>query len=108
MPPRRPSPKPRPIEQPSQFHRLARLASDWKAIVGFVLLACGGIAYALGTKFATKTELGAVQTELQEHKTDDAVIRQAFSDFGETQKEMKADQAKMMDWIRDIYQHPRK
>lgn len=80
--PRRPRPaKPQPVESPSPLHRLARVASDWKAIVGFVLLAFGGIAYALGAKFATKGELAAVQTDVQKHNAELSAIHQALEDI---------------------------
>ena len=108
MPPRRPSPKPRPVEQPSTLTRLASIATDWKAIVGFVLLVGSGVAWAINAKYATKSDVAAVSADLQSHKEDVAVIRQAIVDFAETQKQMRHDQSQMMDWVRDIYQHPRR
>lgn len=101
MPPRRPSPKPRPIEQPSTIHRIAGAVADWKVIVTAVVLLCSGVAYALSIKFATKSELRSVQTDIQVHNEELSGIHQAISDFAGNQKQM-------MDWVRDIYQHPRK
>jgi ascorbate-specific PTS system EIIC-type component UlaA len=77
------------------------MVSDWKAIVGFILLAFGGVAFALGTVFATKKELASVKTDIQVHNGELSGIHQAITDFSDNQKQM-------MDWVRDIYQHPRK
>lgn len=88
-------------EKPSTLGRLASIATDWKTIVAFVLLLGGGVAWAIGLKFATKAELATVKTDVQVHNEELAGIHQAISDFANDQKQM-------MDWVRDIYQHPRK
>lgn len=100
--PRRPRPaKPIPEEPVTVLGRVAAIATDWKAIVAFVLLLGGGVAWAIGLKFATKSELAAVKTDIQVHNEELSGIHQAISDFAGNQKQM-------MDWVRDIYQHPRK
>lgn len=102
MPPRRTRPmKALQAEQPSSLSRLARLATDWKAIVTAVLLLFGGIAYALKIQFATKGELEAAVAPLAAHdaKNDQerAAVMRAMQDF-------KENQDRLMQWVWDIHQ----
>jgi len=90
---RRPRPvKSAPVEQPTTIHRLARVATDWKAIVTAILLAFGGVAYALRVQFATKDELATVSAHVTAHDVEFAGFKQALDDIRETVHQIHDDQ----------------
>lgn len=97
--PRRPA-KAAPVEQPSTLSRIAKLASDWRAILALFVMLCSGVAFALSLKFATKAELVPLQEHVAKHDQDVAGINQSLQDI-------KEGQDRMLQWLFEMRQHER-
>lgn len=80
------------VEQPTPLNRAAKLASDWRAIVGLIVMLCGGVAFALGIKFATKSELENTNAHVAAHDVTFAGFKQALDDIRETVHQIHDDQ----------------
>lgn len=101
MPRRQPAKHPEP--KPSRLAMIVEKVKAWHVILAaaVTLIGFGWWAKARASEFATRPELAAVKTDIQTHNEELVGIHQAIKDFSDNQKQM-------MDWVRDIYQHPRK
>lgn len=98
-----PAKQPKPESKSFSLPKLAERIKAWHIVVAaaFALIGAGWWARARASEFASKAELATVKTDIQVHNEELAGIHQAITDFSGNQKQM-------MDWVRDIYQHPRK